>query len=139
MSLRLRLALLFAAATAVVIAAAGAAFVWQLRTAQISALDTSLRARSDALAASIRTEGLPAPGGQQGQHQGQFPAADEESQVLTRRGAVLYSSAGGGAAPLVSGAWLRRAAVGAVAFTTGVEGEGVRVLAVPARDGSRPV
>jgi hypothetical protein len=139
MSLRLRLALLFGAATAVVIAAAGAVFVWQLQAAQIGALDGGLQVRADALAAQVRTAGLPASGGQQGQQQGQFPTADEESQVLTRRGAVLYSSAGGGAAPLVTGQWLRRAAAGTVAFTAGVEGESVRVLAFPARSGGRPV
>jgi signal transduction histidine kinase len=139
-SLRLRLALLFAAAAAAVIAAAGAAFVWQLRIAQIGALDTGLRARADALAAQVRSPGLPAqPGGQRGQQQGQFPAADEESQVLTPQGAVLYSSAGGGQAPLVTGARIRQAAAGTVAFTTGAGGETVRVLAFPARDSSGPV
>jgi hypothetical protein len=140
MSLRLRLALLFAAATAVVIAAAGATFVWQLRTAQISALDTSLRVRADALAAQVRAAGLPAPrGGQQGQHQGEFPAADAESQVFSRRGALLYSSSGSGQPPLVSGAWLGRAAAAAVTFTLSAEGESLRVLAFPARNGTRPV
>ena len=139
MSLRLRLALLFAAATAIVIAVAGVAFLWQLRSAQIGALDAGLRVRADALAVLIRTAAPPAQGGQQGQHQGQFPAADEESQVLTPHGAVLYSSSGGGAAPLITGAWLRRAAAGTVTFTTGVEGESVRVLAFPTWTSSRPV
>ena len=49
MSLRLRLALLFAAATAVVIAAAAVVSLWQLRAAQISAMDAGLRARGPAL------------------------------------------------------------------------------------------
>ncbi|HEV3287932.1 MAG TPA: hypothetical protein VG123_02955, partial [Streptosporangiaceae bacterium] len=75
MSLRLKLALLFGAATAVVIAAAGAVFVWQLQAAQIGALDGGLQVRADALAAQVRTAGLPASGGQQGQQQGQFPTA----------------------------------------------------------------
>src|SRR5580704_17155800 len=120
MSLRLRLALLFAATTAVVIAAVAAVFLWQLRAAQIGTLDAGLRARADALGAQVRSPGMPASGGgQQGQQQGQFPAADEESQVLTPRGAVLYSSAGSGQAPLVGGAWLRKATAGLVAFTTG--------------------
>jgi hypothetical protein len=113
MSLRLRLALLFAAGAAAVIAVTAAAFLWQLRAAQLGALDAGLRARADAVAALIRRDGLaglPVAGGQQGQTQGQFPAADEESQVLTPRGEVLYSSAGGGQAPLVGGARLRRPA-----------------------------
>src|SRR6267378_2972337 len=123
MSLRLRLALLFAATTAVVIAAAAAVFLWQLRAAQIGALDA----------------GLPAQGGQQGQNQGGFPAAEAESQVLTRQGAVRYSSAGSGQLPLVTGEWLRRAAAGTVSFIIWIEGERVRVLAFPARNGSQPV
>jgi two-component system OmpR family sensor kinase len=142
MSLRLRLALLFAGATAIVIAAAAAAFVWQLGAAQIGALDAGLRARADAVAAEVSAgglPGLPAQDGQQGQNQGEFPTAEAESQVLTPRGAVQYSSAGSGQLPLVTGKWLRRAAAGTVTLTTRVEGESIRVLAFPARDGSRPV
>ena len=142
MSLRLRLALLFAATTAVVIAAAAAVFLWQLRAAQIGALDAGLRARADALAVQVRAgglPGLPAQGGQQGQNQGGFPAAEAESQVLTRQGAVRYSSAGSGQLPLVTGEWLRRAAAGTVSFIISIEGERVRVLAFPARNGSQPV
>lgn len=143
MSLRLRLALMFAAATAVVIALAGVAFLWQLRAAQITALDAGLRVRADALAAQVhaaRPLPLPTSGsGQQGQHRGQFSGTDEVSQVLTPRGGVLYSSAGGGDVPLVTGSWLRRAADGPVAFTTVAEAEGARVLAFPARSASRPV
>jgi signal transduction histidine kinase len=144
MSLRLRLALMFAAATAVVIALAGVAFLWQLRAAQITALDAGLRIRADALAVQVRAARPPASpasgGGQQGQQQGQFPpGADEVSQILTLRGGVLYSSAGAGDVPLVTGSWLRRAAGGPVAFTTQAEGERVRVLARPARNASRPV
>ena len=139
MSLRLRLALLFAATTAVVIAAVAAVFLWQLRVAQIGALDAGLRARADALAVQVRAGGLPAQGGQQGQNQGGFPAAEAESQVLTRQGAVRYSSAGSGQLPLVTGDWLRRAAAGTVSFIISIEGERVRVLAFPARNGSQPV
>jgi two-component system OmpR family sensor kinase len=139
MSLRLRLALLFAAATAVVIAAAAAVFLWQLRAAQISALDAGLRARADAVAAEVRAGALPAQGGQQGQNQGEFPVAEAESQVLTPQGAARYSSAGSGQLPLVTAEWLRRAAAGTVTFITSIEGESVRVLAFPAREGSRPV
>src|SRR5258705_786068 len=142
MSLRLGRALLFAATTAVVIAAAAAVFLWQLRAAQIGALDAGLRARADALAVQVRAgglPGLPAQGGQQGQNQGGFPAAEAESQVLTRQGAVRYSSAGSGQLPLVTGEWLRRAAAGTVSFIIWIEGERVRVLAFPARNGSQPV
>lgn len=142
MSLRLRLALLFAAATAVVIAAAAAMFLWQLRAAQIAALDAGLRVRADAVEAQVSAGGLPslpAQGGQQGQNQGEFPTAEAESQVLAPQGTVLYSSAGSGQLPLVTGEWLRRAAAGTVTFITSIEGESVRVLAFPGRDGSRPV
>jgi two-component system OmpR family sensor kinase len=142
MSLRLRLALLFAAAAAAVVAAAGVAFLWQLRTAQIGALDAGLRVRADALAAQVRAPGLPGlpdQGGQQGQHQGEFSGTDEESQVLTAQGRVVYDSAGGGGTPLVTGELLRQAATGQVTFTTLGEGERMRVLAMPERNGSQPV
>jgi two-component system OmpR family sensor kinase len=142
MSLRLRLALLFAAATAMVIAVGAAVFLWQLRAAQIGALDAGLRARADAVVAQLSAGGLPSlpvQGGQQGQNQGEFPTAEAESQVLASQGTVLYSSAGSGQLPQVAGEWLRRAAAGTVAFSTSIEGESVRVLAFPGRDGSRPV
>jgi two-component system OmpR family sensor kinase len=143
MSLRLRLALLFAGATAAVIVFAGVLFLWQLRAAQIAALDAGLRARADALAAQVRAArpmSLPASsGGQQGQQQGQVSGTDEVTQVLTLRGGVVYSSAGAADVPLVTGSWLRRAAGGPVAFTTEAEGERVRVLAFLARNASRPV
>jgi two-component system, OmpR family, sensor kinase len=143
MSLRLRLALLFAGVTAAVIAVAGVVFLWQLRAAQLAALDVGLRVRADAVAAEVRAArplSLPAAGGgQQGQQQGQFSGADEVTQVLTVRGGVLYSSAGAGDVPLVTGSWLRRAFGGPVAFTAQAEGEPVRVLAFPARNASRPV
>src|SRR3984893_9069988 len=115
MSLRLRLALLFAAVAAAVVAVAGAAFLWQLRAAQIGALDAGLRVRADALAAQVRTlglTGLPGQGGQQGQHQGEFSGTDEESQVLTAQGRVVYDSAGGGGEPVVTGELLPQAGTG---------------------------
>jgi hypothetical protein len=55
MSLRWRLALLFALGTAAVVAVAGLAFVWQLRASLNAAQDGALQARAQALAARVAT------------------------------------------------------------------------------------
>src|SRR5690348_4297005 len=155
MSLRWRLALLFAAGTAAVVAVAGLAFVWQLRASLNAALDDTLQARAHALAAQVATARplaghRPASGGQDsggrngGDSQGnggqvQFSGADELTQILTPAGGVLAYSQAAGQDPLLAGAQLRRAAAGAVALTTAVEGEQSRLLAIPARNGGRRV
>jgi hypothetical protein len=155
MSLRWRLALLFAAGTAAVVAVAGLAFVWQLRTSLNAALDDTLQARAHALAAQVATARplaghRPASGGQDsggrngGDSQGnggqvRFSGADELTQILTPAGGVLAYSQAAGQDPLLAGAQLRRAAAEAVALTTAVEGEQSRLLAIPARNGGRRV
>jgi two-component system, OmpR family, sensor kinase len=143
MSLRWRLALLFALGTAAVVAVAGLAFVWQLRASLNAALDDTLQARARALAARVVTARPLVPHGQDsGQDagsQGQFSGADEFTQVLTRGGRVLDYSQAAGADPLLTGALLRRASAGPVVLTTVIEGEQARLLAIPARNGGRRV
>src|SRR5258706_8874747 len=90
MSLRLRLTLVFAIGTAALVAISGLVFVGQLRSSLNAAMDASLRARSEALAAQLRSGSLPAGGvpdlrGQQtGQHSG--AAAGEFAQILAPGG-----------------------------------------------------
>jgi two-component system, OmpR family, sensor kinase len=156
MSLRWRLALLFAAGTAAVVAVAGLAFVWQLRVSLNAALDDTLQARAHAVAAQVATARPLAGHGQAsgGQDSGgsqdsgdsqssggqvQFWGADELMQVLTPAGAVLDHSQAAGQDPLLAGAQLRAASAGPVALTTAVEGEQSRLLAIPARNGGRRV
>jgi two-component system, OmpR family, sensor kinase len=143
MTLRCRLALLFALGTAAVVALAGAAFVWQLRVSLNRALDDTLSARAGALADQIATASPLVVRGQGGDHQGgnqgQFTGADEFTQVLTLSGGVLDYPQTTGEDPLVTGAQLRRASAGPVLLTTAIEGEQARLLAIPARNGGHPV
>jgi two-component system, OmpR family, sensor kinase len=139
MSLRWRLSLLFALGTAAVVAVAGLAFVWQLRASVNAALDDTLQARANALAARVATARPLGLDGQGGGSQGQFSGGDELTQVLTPGGGVLDYSQAAGAGPLLTGAQLAKASAGQVVLTMVIEGEQARLLAIPARNGGRTV
>jgi two-component system, OmpR family, sensor kinase len=142
MSLRLRLAAIFAFGSAALIAVAGLAFLWQLHSSLTAALDSELRLRAAALAARLASGPLPpsSPAGpdQTGSHTGQFPVAEQVVQVLTPGGAVMYSSGIEGTGPLLSPAQLRRATKGPLTLTATIEGERLRMLASDVRRHSRP-
>jgi two-component system, OmpR family, sensor kinase len=143
MSLRTRLALIFALGSGVLITVAGLAFLWQLHTSLNAALDSELRVRAGALAARLASGSLPPgnPAGpdQTGSHNSQSPVADQVTQVLTAAGTVVYSLGTERAAPLLSPAQLQRAATGPLTATAIVEGERLRLLASHLRFHSRPV
>ncbi|MEU0966031.1 ATP-binding protein [Streptomyces sp. NPDC005917] len=150
MPLRWRLALLFALGTAVVIATAGLLFVQQLTTGMNSSLDSTLRVRADAEAVRLQSAGplppLPPPpppegkdGGRQVDQQGQHPASDDITQVLALDGTVLATTDQAGRQPLAAAAQRQAAARTPVRFTAVLEGEKFRVLALRARNGTRPV
>ncbi|MEV6945846.1 ATP-binding protein [Streptomyces sp. NPDC051172] len=148
MPLRWRLALLFALGTAIVIATAGLLFLQHLTAGLNNSLDSTLRARADAEVARLASAGplppLPPPSesrdsGQQGDQHGQNPASDDITQVLARDGTVLATTDPAGRQFLADAAQRRAAAHTPVRFTTTVEGEKYRMLAVPARNGARPV
>lgn len=129
MPLRLRLALLFALATAVVIALSGVAFVLQLRVSVDASLDPGLRARVAAVADEMGSEGaLPT-----------FGPSDGVIQVSTPERRVIASSPGTGSLPLLDPAQGVQALAGEVSFTGEVDGDRSRVLAttVPAPGGGR--
>src|SRR5260370_33369008 len=95
MALRLRLSLIFAIGTAVLIAISGLVFLGQLQSSLYAAIDASLLARSDVLAAQLRSGSLAAGGspyfGQQtGQHSGGRSA--EFAEALPLRGAGISPS-----------------------------------------------
>src|SRR5256886_13517809 len=140
MSLRLRLAAIFAVGSAVLIAVAGLAFLWQLHTSLTAALDNELRLRAAALAARLASGPLPpsSSADQAGSHTGQFPPAEQVAQVLTPGGAVVYSSGSEDTGPLLSPAQLRRAAPGPLTLTGAIEGERLRLLASEVHRHSRP-
>jgi two-component system, OmpR family, sensor kinase len=143
MSLRMRLGVIFALGSAVLITVAGLAFLWQLHTSLTAALDSELGQRAAALAARLTDGPLPpaSPAGpdQAGAHTGQFPATEQVAQVLTPPGAVVYSSGIEGWGPLLSRAQLRRVAGGPLTFTAVIEGERLRMLATGVHRGSHPV
>lgn len=126
MPLRLRLALLFALGTAVVIAAAGLAFVLRLRVGLDDSLDPGLRTRVHAVAEEL---GSDAPL--------RLGPADEIVQVRALDGRLLASSPGAGTRPLLDATQWQQALAGDVSFTTTVSGDQSRLLAttVPTRGG----
>ncbi len=142
MSLRLRLTLVFAIGTAALVAISGLVFVGQLRSSLNAAMDASLRARSEALAAQLRSESLPAGGfpdlgGQQtGQHSG--AAADEFAQILTPGGKVIFPSGSESLATLLSRAQLRQVTRGSLTTTTTLEGEQARILVREVKHSGHP-
>jgi two-component system OmpR family sensor kinase len=143
MPLRLRLALLFALGTSAVIAVAGMAFLSQLNSSLNAALDDTLRARAEAVTVRLAAAQPAAPPGQsaaqQGNHEGQFTGTDEVRQVLAADGAVLQSSEAAGSRSLLAAGQLSRASSAPVTFTTVIEGERVRLRAVPASSAGRRV
>ncbi|MGF7238581.1 MAG: sensor histidine kinase [Frankia sp.] len=132
MPLRLRLALLFAIATTAVLGVVGIAFYVQLRASLDSSLDTSLAARSDALATKLAD--LPADGART-----TVGGSEEIAQVLRLDGRVIASSANAGGAPLIADRRLNRARRGSVLFTAEVRERRSRLLATTARVGNDPV
>lgn len=127
MRLRWRLALVFAAATAAVIAVAGVVFVLQLRVSVEASLDPGLRARAAEVADDITGEGgwVATPG-----HQ-------EIVQTLTVDGRVRSTTPNAGSAPLLDRVHRDEALAGETTFTQTVSGDRVRLLAttVQAADG----
>lgn len=119
MPLRLRLAMLFALGTAVVIAAAALAFVLQLRVSLDASVDAGLRARVRAVADELNSDGvLP-----------QLGPTDQIVQLRTLDGRLLASSPLAGTQPLLDAAQRQRALAGRVSFTTTVSGVRSRLLA----------
>ncbi|MDQ2883975.1 MAG: ATP-binding protein [Actinomycetota bacterium] len=118
MPLRLRLAMLFALGTAVVIAAAALAFVLQLRVSLDASVDAGLRARVRAVADELNSDRvLP-----------QLGPTDQIVQLRTLDGRLLASSPLAGTQPLLDAAQRRRALAGRVSFTTTVSGVRSRLL-----------
>lgn len=125
MPLRLRLAMLFALVTAVVIAGAGVAFVLQMRVSVEASLDPGLRTRAAAAAEELGSgDSLPPP------------ASDTILQVRRLDGQLLAASPGEGAEPLLDPAQQQQALAGEVSFTTSVAGDRSRLLATTAATGS---
>jgi two-component system, OmpR family, sensor kinase len=133
--LRLRLTLLFTLGTAGVLFSAGVIFFLQLRASLTATVDTTLTARSEALASRLAS--TPAAG--RGAAVAAVEGSDEFAQVLATNGTVIVTSASAGRAPLVTGRLLSAARAGQTRFTTVLRDRSSRVMTVPARSGGQPV
>lgn len=137
MPIRLRLALLFALATAVLVSVGGYAFVRSLANGLESSLDSSLRTRAATLEQVVRN----ATGGadlQDGGRNRLFQSEDELTQVLDPASQIAAASEEAGNRPLVSESLHRRARSEPQFTSVTRGGERFRVLAtsVQRTDGS---
>jgi hypothetical protein len=130
--LRSRLALLFAAATALLIAVAGLGFVLQLRVSLDAAVDTALDTRAGALADRLADTG-PA--------NLRLDRDEEPAQLLSATGQVLASSPDLASSPVLTPAQLRAlvAGSGPIRLTNDVAGERTRLLATLTPDTRLPL
>lgn len=131
MSLRLRLALLFALGTALLVAVGGVAFSLQLRVSLDASLDPGLRARVSAIADELGSVGggsaLPT-----------LTSTDGIVQIGTLGGRLLSASPGSGTRLLLNSEQRRQAVASEASFTTTVGSDRSRVLATTAPfDGGR--
>jgi len=125
MPLRLRLALLFALATAVAITLAGTAFVLQLRVSVEASLDPGLRAQAAAVADELEADDEPGP----------LPTG-AAVQVTAPDGTLIRTSPEAGSSGVLTRAQLEQARAGELSFTTELRGDRSRVLAVAIPAGS---
>lgn len=150
MPIRLRLAALFALATAAAVVVGSIVFVHFLAGGLRSSLDSSLRARADLIAQSADLTATPAPiGGAPAVLRGQ---GEVLAQIFGPTGNLTASSPGAGDVALISGARLAQSRRQPVAYSTVIgegrnqetaqdlprAGEHTRILALPvARTGGR--
>jgi two-component system, OmpR family, sensor kinase len=125
MSIRLRLAVLFAAASAILFALGSWLFVNELSSSLLSSLDSQLAVRLSQAATTLHAAGVP------GSAAGGSVPGEYVVQVIDSSGRVRGASADAGRAPLISAAELRQARHGRLLQTITVEGERERVLAAP--------
>ena len=128
MRIRVRLALLFAFATAALVSAGGYVFVRSLENGLESSLETSLRTRVQTLDEVVRNASGGAADLRSGSGNTVFQSEDELTQLLDADGRIIVSSEEAGKRPLASPS-LQRSARSESQFTTVTRnGERFRVL-----------
>ncbi|WP_180934009.1 histidine kinase dimerization/phospho-acceptor domain-containing protein [Nocardioides ungokensis] len=129
MSIRLRLAVVFAIASAIVYGLGSWLFVSELASSQQGTIDSQL-------AAQLAKAGhyLPRPGSAAPTTGGAPVPGEYVVQLIDPGGRVRGGSADAGAAPLLSPSELRQARLGRVLRTSSVEGERERLLAAPLKN-----
>lgn len=124
MPIRVRLALAFGAATAVLVALGGWLFVSLLSSSMLGSIDTQLTTAASIIGRYV------SPGGDHGSSAVPLPG-EYLFQVVDASGRVTASGPDAGNTPLLPRATLQRAAVGRVIGTEIVDGEPTRVVAEP--------
>jgi two-component system, OmpR family, sensor kinase len=133
--IRLRLALLFALGTAVLVGVAGFVFAHQLSAGLVSSLDAGIRTRTDALARTLVSGPVPTAAADGTAS----PLASSLTQVIDSAGKVVAASGDAGQAPFLTATQRRIASNGPLAATvtltpagdSALAGERVRIRAVP--------
>lgn len=136
MSIRLRVALVFALALAVAFALGGWLFVSQLSAAMLRSTDAALAARLSQAGryteddgnprSAVVARGRPAPG-------------EYVVQIVSPSGQVTHASPDAGNVPLLSAAQLRHARNGGLTLTQNRYGEPTRITAAPLPEGNGAV
>ena len=126
MSIRLRLALTFAAAAAVLFAVGGWLFATALSDAQLRVIDSQLTAQLGQAARYLPGTGAAAPAATAAPAPGEYIV-----QVVDSAGRVRGASADEGGAPLLTAAQLARARQAQLWATTTIDEEQTRVTAAP--------
>lgn len=132
--LRVRLALLVAAAVAVLLTGGGALFLHQLRDGLDSAVDTSLRARADVLTSQLGSSA--GVGFQDAGAAGLLPPNEALAQLVSGTGSVLDSSEGAKGLSLLTPEQVSSAQRSPVSITSVAAGDSVRLLALPVPGGN---
>jgi two-component system OmpR family sensor kinase len=123
--LRLRLTLAYTGVMALLLAVAGVALSLLVARSLDSTIDDGLNARARDAAAVVDTGSLASTG-------------EPYAQKLTTLGAVLDTTTGAGAQPLITASELARARTGDVIVERRRGGEDLRLLARPVRSAGRP-
>jgi heavy metal sensor kinase len=132
--IRVRLALMFASATLVLVAAGGFLFVRSLDHGLLESIDNGLTARAAVVSHAVRDASNQAVRAEEVAATALRRAHDESGQVLDASGRVLAVSGEAGSRPLLPASVLRTAASRPVFTMVSVDHEPVRVRASPSAD-----
>jgi signal transduction histidine kinase len=125
MSIRLRLAVVFAVASAVVFALGSWLFVTELSSSLLGSIDSQLTVRLAQAARYLPVPGAPAPAA------GSPAPGEYVVQIIDSSGRVRGASADAGTTPMLSTAELRQAQHSRLLLTNSAEGERERLMAAP--------
>ena len=125
MSIRLRLAVVFAVASAVVFALGSWLFVAELSSSLLGSIDSQLAVRLDQAGRYLPVPGAPGPAA------GSPAPGEYVVQIIDSSGRVRGASADAGTTPMLSAAELRQAQHSRLLLTNSAEGERERLMAAP--------